>query len=79
VLVTVLVEDDTLEQSVNSVQAMSLEQLAREMDEGTFIGTSVISASETIAPDQVEAELLAVGNDGTFFNNDFTFADGEKL
>lgn len=77
--VTVLAQDDTLDESVNSIGDMSLESLARSMSEGDLIGTYSIQSSETVPADKVEDELLAVGNDGSFFSDDFTFADGEKL
>lgn len=77
--VTVLAQDDTLEQSVNSIGDMSLESLARSMSEGDLIGTYSIQSSETVEPEKVVDELLAIGNDGTFFYDEFVFADGEPL
>lgn len=45
-----------------------------EMDEGGYIGTHSVGTSEVIPTDKVRDELLAVGNDGTFFDNE---DDGE--
>lgn len=67
--VTLLAQDDSLDESVTSVDSMSLESLARAMDEGDLIGTYSIESSEEVPDDKVRDELLAVGNDGTFFDD----------
>lgn len=47
---------------------LSLAQIAREMDEGAFIGAVPSHLSEHVPPDRLEEELLEIGNDGSFFD-----------
>lgn len=64
---TLLLEDadrDLLDQ-------MSLEQIAREMDEGSFIGTVSIASEAIVPPSNVKEALKALGNDGSFFADDW--------
>lgn len=47
---------------------MCLGDIAQEMDEGCFVGNYEVVSSDPLENDQVVLdELLAVGNDGTFF------------
>jgi hypothetical protein len=46
----------------------SLEDLAHEMYSGDCIGQHKLLTIEDVPADQVETELKALGNDGTFFD-----------
>jgi hypothetical protein len=48
---------------------LSLAEIAREMDEGTVIGTVPSHMSEDIPTDRVTEELHVMGNDGSFFDH----------
>jgi hypothetical protein len=61
VLVTVLSEDVPPEFD-------SLEELARFIDYGDGIGQYSVESHEEVPADKVEEELIAIGNDGTFFD-----------
>lgn len=45
----------------------SMEQVAREMDDGAWIGQFELKRTIDVRPQCVNRELLALGNDGTFF------------
>ncbi|MCG2841262.1 hypothetical protein L6Q21_09745 [Sandaracinobacter sp. RS1-74] len=47
---------------------LNLTDIAREMDDGAFVGTISARRFEAIAPTALRDELLALGNDGTFFD-----------
>ena len=47
---------------------MDIEDVLHEMDCGDMIGVFSVSKVEEVHPDNVEAELKALGNDGTFFD-----------
>ncbi len=68
--ITVMCDTDTLEEAVDAYSSMTLEQIQHSTAFGEDIGSGVsIVASETIVGrEKVEAELHAIGNDGTFFN-----------
>lgn len=52
------------------VTAMSLEDLAYEMDNGMCVGQfRHIGSSTRLHPDVLESELNELGNDGTFFDD----------
>ena len=46
----------------------SLEEIAREMDTGSFLGSWDIEATFILPTHKVEDECSAVGNDGSFFS-----------
>jgi len=50
---------------------MTIEQVIAEIDEGIDMigGTRSIESIEHVPRSEVESELLAVGNDGTFFED----------
>lgn len=50
------------------LNTMSLAQLVAEMDGGDFVGDHVNTYVGVVPPGNVTNELLAVGNDGTFFD-----------
>lgn len=45
------------------------ERALREIDEGDWIGCEIVGSVENIPDDKVRDELLAIGNDGTFFDD----------
>lgn len=64
---TVLGQGGSAQDFENWVAGLSLEDLAREMDEGELIGASRVIGSAEVPPDEVGARLDEVGNDGSFF------------
>jgi hypothetical protein len=54
----------------------SLKDVLYEMDEGFAVGWQTGRVSETVPADQVETELIAVGNDGAFFDD--VYGDDEE-
>jgi hypothetical protein len=48
----------------------TLEEIAREMDAGCFLGGWDIESSTILPADNIEDECAAVNNDGTFFAED---------
>ncbi|USN15897.1 hypothetical protein PAPPERLAPAPP_01550 [Brevundimonas phage vB_BpoS-Papperlapapp] len=52
------------------VADMTLADIAHFITDGDGIGAYTVVAAEEIAPVEVEAELLKIGNDGSFFAQD---------
>lgn len=50
------------------LRTLSLDQISREMDQGSVIGAMTTISSEPVALPRLEEELAALGNDGTFFD-----------
>jgi hypothetical protein len=50
-------------------QHTSTEKALSEIDDGCWIGCQIVGAVENIPDDKVRDELLAIGNDGTFFDD----------
>ena len=48
----------------------NLEEIAREMDMGSFLGSWDVESSAILPPDKIEEECAAVNNDGSFFTED---------
>lgn len=48
----------------------NLTRIAYAIDEGDCIGNTEQTSAEIVPPDQVEAHMLRIGNDGSFFEND---------
>ncbi len=63
-LVTVLHENTT------DVPNWSLESISSELDEGNIIGQVQHLGTLPVLPERLHDELLAVGNDGTFFGSE---------
>lgn len=64
--VTVLCEADTLEEAVNLYSSLELSDVeARLNDED--IGQVHVAGAETVPPENIQEELLALGNDGEFY------------
>lgn len=64
---TVLGQAESAQELENWVAGLSLEDLAREMDQGELIGASQVIGSAEVPPEEVGARLDEVGNDGSFF------------
>lgn len=66
VSVTVYLRADEAEDFKNA----TLEQILHEIDEGPWIGGSAVKSEFTEVPtkEDLEAELRAIGNDGSFFD-----------
>lgn len=61
-VITVLHTDD------ERPNAPSIEQLAKALDDGPWIGQMEQKATVPVPAKSVCKELLAIGNDGTFFD-----------
>lgn len=48
--------------------ARDIADILREMDDGEYIGGSKITDRNEIAYEDARAELIAIGNDGSFFD-----------
>lgn len=48
----------------------AIEDVLREMDNGEYIGQVILEGSVRVPVKKVRAELIDLGNDGTFFNED---------
>lgn len=68
ITVTVFLDEPSKEQASNLLSALSLERLAQEMDEGLMVGQSALTSIARVSREQLRGELLAIGNDGEFFN-----------
>lgn len=68
--ITVMCATETLEEAVNAYSGLTLSQIGHNIEFGDDIGSGPkIVESETIDDaDQVREELLAIGNDGEFFD-----------
>jgi hypothetical protein len=50
-------------------QHTGAEKALRKIDDGSWIGCEIVGSVENIPDDKVRDELLATGNDGTFFDD----------
>jgi hypothetical protein len=50
-------------------QHSKAEKALSEIDDGSWIGCEIVGSVENIPDDKVRDELLAIGNDGTFFDD----------
>lgn len=71
--------DDTLD-SVDSVNEMELYDIITECREGHMLGQASWGDHNIveIPAEQVRAEALALGNDGTFFDDEDFFAEDDE-
>ena len=65
--VSVLGQGESAQDLENWVAGLSLEDLARELDEGELIGASQVIGTSEIPPEDLRTRLEEVGNDGSFF------------
>lgn len=64
---TVLIETQTAQEASTQLDNMSLSEIADEMDSGDLVGNDIRGDVVEVPKNEIEGELLAVGNDGTFF------------
>ncbi len=64
---TVLGQGESARELENWVAGLSLEDLARELDEGELIGASQVIGTCGIPPEDLRTRLEEIGNDGSFF------------
>src|SRR3546814_4056778 len=74
---TVMCEADSLAEAIQAYSNMDLEQIEESIKFGEDIGSGVsIVSSETIDDrEKIKAALLAIGNDGTFFDLNLDVAE----
>lgn len=70
ILITVLHEARDLDTARAEITSMRVHDILSEMDDGSFIGATRWEATREIPPAEVRTELLAIGNDGTFFEDE---------
>ncbi|MCW3782992.1 hypothetical protein [Defluviimonas salinarum] len=68
--VTVLAQETDPVAFGDALSSMSLEDIGREIDVGLWIGESQVIALQALPEDRVVPELVAMHNDGEFFNCD---------
>ena len=56
-----------LHEAGESLDGLSLSDIAYELDEGSMIGSFGLTSLTDIPDSQLEDELLQIGNDGEFF------------
>lgn len=66
VTLTILREAETLD-AASDIGYMGLLDVAYMIDEGDWIGDYTVTQMDEVPQDKVEAELIALNNDGTFF------------
>ena len=69
VTLTILREVETLDDA-SDIGYMSLLDVAYMIDEGDWIGDYTVTQMDEVPQDKVNAELLELGNDGTFFDRE---------
>lgn len=57
----------TILSEVDDLSGLTLEELGRSIDKGEDIGSFRITSRDAVPDDKLHDELLAVGNDGSFF------------
>ncbi|HMM71442.1 MAG TPA: hypothetical protein PKC22_04350 [Rhodocyclaceae bacterium] len=69
--VTLLMHDS----DEDRLSTMSLARIGEEMDFGDMVGAFAITSVDDVPPHALQAELTALGNDGTFFDDRMEHAD----
>lgn len=59
-----------LHRADNPMTEYDIEEVLYEMREGEAVGWETDRVTEPVAAEQVPDELVALGNDGTFFDDD---------
>lgn len=67
--VIVLHEADSAEEAAQRIADEGLNGTAYEITDGEWIGMVVNGPTVEVPADKVESELIALGNDGTFFDD----------
>jgi hypothetical protein len=66
-ILSVLGQGESPKEFENWIASLSLEQLAREMDQGELVGTSRMVGAMEIPPEEVQTRLEEMGSDASFF------------
>jgi hypothetical protein len=67
VKMTILMRADSPEAAQAEIEALEAVEVAEMITSDDAVGSLTVVSAETVARDEVEAELQEVGNDGTFF------------
>src|SRR3546814_11610561 len=73
--VTLLMHDS----DEDRLSTMSLARIGEEMDFGDMVGAFAITSADDVPPHALQAELTALGNDGTFFDDRMEPADDCRI
>jgi hypothetical protein len=65
--VSVLGQAESAQELETWVAGLSLEDLAREMDQGELVGASQVIGTSEVPPGDLRTRLEEIGNDGSFF------------
>lgn len=68
ITVTVLGEFDAIGDADSFFSNASMDRVLQEMEEGDLIGQSHVGETVEVPQSALQAELLAIGNDGEFFD-----------
>lgn len=66
-IVKTIIQVTVLHEEGTDPNLMDLEDLAHEIDQGDWLGSTSMVSSEVLPDDCVVAECQALGNDGSFF------------
>jgi hypothetical protein len=66
--ITVLAHADSQDHVLNAYSNMSLSQIEEAIEFGEDVGMVELTSVETVPDDEIKDELIALGNDGTFFD-----------
>lgn len=77
ITIRVMGEEDSPARFAQLLSNMTMSQILREMDQGTFIGQRLAPVVAEVPVPEVAKNLEGLGNDGSFFNTgDFQFPQG---
>lgn len=65
-----IIEITLLHPSDSPLTGYDVKDVLYEMDEGSAVGWETSRKTAAVPADRVSAELIALGNDGTFFGED---------
>lgn len=77
VKMTILMRAESPEAAKTEVEGLEAVEVAEMITSDDAVGALTIVSVQTLAPDDVEAELEELGNDGTFFDQDGDAGDDE--
>jgi len=66
--ITVMAIADSQDDLLNAYSNMSLSQIEEAFSVGEDVGKVELIGVETVPDDEIKDELIALGNDGTFFD-----------
>ena len=67
IALTVMLEADSEAAANAAFEGATLAGIAYEIDEGAWLGVTALEETEEVTPGNLQGELFAMGNDGTFF------------